>query len=305
MARAVLLVLAVLGGAAAALSLWGAPAIAAGALLHRSQTPLYRARPHTCADATFGGDGVLLQGWRCAPTVPRRAAIVYLHGIGDNRSGAAGVVERFGPQGFEVVAYDSRAHGQSEGAVCTYGIRERDDLRRVIATIPAGPVILVGSSLGAAVAVQTASIEPRVHGVVAAEVFADLRSVAAERGRRMGLPPWTVARALPIAEQRAGFRVDDASPVAAARLVKVPVLLLHGAEDRETPPHHSKHVYEALAGSRTLIVVPGAGHNQTLAAPGVWDRVETWIRHLPFNPESRIPNPESRIPSPEPRVPSP
>lgn len=206
---------------------------------------------------------------------------MYLHGIGDNRSGAAGVVERFGPQGFEVVAYDSRAHGRSEGTVCTYGIREREDLRRVIATIPAGPVILVGSSLGAAVALQTASIEPRVSGVVAAEVFSDLRSIATERGRRMWLPPWTIARALPIAERRAGFRVDDASPVASARLVKVPVLLLHGAEDGETSPHHSRLVHDALAGPRTLVIVEHAGHNQTLGAPGVWDGVEAWIRALP------------------------
>ncbi len=281
MARAVLLCLAVLGSAATALSLWVAPAIAAGALLHRSQTPVYRARPDTCADASFAGDGVELQGWRCAPTAPRRGTIVYLHGIGDNRSGAAGVVERFGPQGFEVVAYDSRAHGQSDGTLCTYGIRERQDLRRVVATIPAGPVILVGSSLGAAVAIQTASVEPRVSGVVAAEVFADLRSIATERGRRMWLPPWTIVRALPIAERRAGFRVDDASPVASARLVNVPVLLLHGADDRETSPRHSRLVHDALAGPRTLVIVPRAGHNQTLAAPGVWDRVEAWIGDLP------------------------
>ncbi len=138
---------------------------------------------------------------------------MYLHGIGDNRSGAAGVVERFGPQGFEVVAYDSRAHGQSDGTMCTYGIRERQDLRRVIATIPAGPVILVGSSLGAAVAIQTASVEPRVSGVVA---------------------------------------------VASARLVNVPVLLLHGADDRETSPRHSRLVHDALAGLGHLPLKPEA-----------------------------------------------
>lgn len=79
---------------------------------------------------------------------------------------------------------------------------------------------------------------------------------------------------MPIAEHRAGFRVDDASPVAAARQVTVPVLLLQGAEDRETAPHHSQRVYDALNGARSLVIVPGAGHNQTLAAPGVWDRVE-------------------------------
>lgn len=263
--------------AVGAFSWWVEPAWAAGALLHRSHTPLYRARPSTCEDVTLDGDGVRLRGWRCASPARQRGTIVYLHGIGDNRSGAAGVVDRFGPRGFAVIAYDGRAHGASDGDRCTYGIRETEDLRRVIATTEVGPVVLIGASLGAAVAIQTAAREPRVSGVVAAEVFADLRSVATERGRRMGLPPWTIWRALLLAEQRAGFPLDGASPVAAARAVTVPVLLLHGADDAETGPHHSSRVYDALKGDRTLAIIPHAGHNQTFEAPGVWDRVQAWI----------------------------
>lgn len=270
----------IFGAAILAFSVWVAPTWAAGALLHRSSTAPYRDRPMTCVDETFAGDGVQLRGWRCAPTGPRRGAIVYLHGIGDNRSGAAGVVERFGPLGFEVVAYDSRAHGQSDGSLCTYGIRERRDLRRVVATLSEGEVVLIGASLGAAVALETAAIEPRITAVVAAEVFADLRSVATERGRRLHLPPWTIARALPIAEHRMGVALADASPVTAARKVRVPVLLLHGAADVETLPVHSRRVQDALAGPRQLVIVPGAGHNQTLSAPGVWDRIKQWVLAL-------------------------
>ena len=261
-----------------AFSVWVLPAWAAGALLHRSHTALYRERPLSCVDETFQGDGIRLGGWRCAPVAPRRGAIVYLHGIGDNRSGAAGVAERFGPLGFEVIAYDSRAHGQSEGDLCTYGLLEREDLRRVIATIEEGPVVLIGSSLGAAVALETAAIEPRITAVVAAEVFADLRTVATERARRLGLPPWTIVRAVPLAEARAGVPIMSASPEAAARRIVVPVLILHGTDDTDTSPDHSRRVYAALAGPKDLLLVPGVGHNHTLSAPGIWDQVETWVR---------------------------
>lgn len=268
----------VLCGAALVASVTVMPAVAAGALVHRSRTPLYRVRPASCRDAAWTSADVVLRGWRCSHGGPeRRGTIVYLHGIGDNRSGGAGVVDRFGPRGFDVVAYDSRAHGASTGDVCTYGVRERDDLRRVIATITDGPVVLVGGSLGAAVALQTAAIEPRVSGVVAAEVFSDLRSVASERGRRMWLPPWVIARALAQAETRLGFDIDSASPVEAARHVTAPVLLLHGDRDAETASSHSQRVLAALGGPRTLIMVPGVGHNQTLSAPGVWDQVARWI----------------------------
>lgn len=278
----VVLLIALVAGVLA-LSLWVAPDVAAGGLLARSRRALYRARPSTCVEATFEGAGVRLAGWRCAATAARRGTLVYLHGIADNRSGAAGVVERFGPLGYDVVAYDSRAHGASEGAWCTYGIREREDLRRVIATLPARPVVLIGGSLGAAVALQTAAIEPRVTAVVAAEVFSTLREVAIERGRRLWLPPWTIARALAIAERRGGFRVDEADTVGAARRIRVPVLLLHGAADTATRPVHSQRVYDALTGDRQLRLVPGVGHSQTLPAPGVWDAVQRWIegRTLP------------------------
>ena len=270
------LVVAMVAGALA-ISVWVAPGVAAGALLHRSRTPLYRDKPSSCVDETFAGDGVRLAGWRCVASAPRRGAIVYLHGIGDNKSGAAGVVERFGPLGFDVVAYDSRAHGKSQGEYCTYGVRERHDLQRVIATLAPGRVVLIGSSLGAGVAIQTAALDSRVSAVVAAEVFADLRSVATERGRRLWLPPWTITRAFPIAEQRIGFHIDEASTLAAAWRVTAPVLLLHGSDDEDTGPIHSQRVHDALAGPRELRFVPGARHNGTLSAPGVWDVIERWI----------------------------
>src|SRR4030095_8585228 len=81
---------------------------------------------------------------------------------------------------------------------------------------------------------------------------------------------------LRIAEGRAHFRVDDVSAVASARKIKVPVLLIHGAKDDETPPAHSTRVLEALAGRKKLIMIPGTGHNDAMrAAP--WGEIEAWL----------------------------
>jgi cephalosporin-C deacetylase-like acetyl esterase len=44
--------------------------------------------------------------------------------------------------------------------------------------------MLLGTSLGGAVAIQAAAIDPRISAVVAAEVFSDLRTIAGERRRR-------------------------------------------------------------------------------------------------------------------------
>lgn len=91
------------------------PAYGAGALLHPSRHPLTRTLPPACEEKAFAGAGVGLKGWQCSAVEPRRGTIIYLHGVADNRGSATGVVERFAPRGFDVVAYDSRSHGASEG----------------------------------------------------------------------------------------------------------------------------------------------------------------------------------------------
>jgi pimeloyl-ACP methyl ester carboxylesterase len=208
-----------------------------------------------------------------------RGTIVVLHGVADNRGSAASVVPRFTKKGLAVVAYDSRAHGESGGEFCTYGFHEKQDLRRVVATLPPAPVILFGTSLGGAVALQAAADEPRVAGVVAAEVFSDLTTVVRER--TPPLVPWFLVRhAIRIAGERGDFDVEEVSPVRAAGFIRAPVLLIHGAQDRDTGPDHSRRIFDALQGEKRLILVEGAGHNASLRGPDVWMDIEAWIESV-------------------------
>jgi pimeloyl-ACP methyl ester carboxylesterase len=254
------------------------PSAGAGGVLHPARRRAASVRPAGCEDATFAGEGVSLSGWRCAAVGPRRGTLVYLHGVADNRASAAGAIERFGRRGFDVVAYDSRAHGESDGDACTYGFFEKRDLHRVLDTVGGGPIVLVGASLGAAVALQEAAQDLRVTTVVAAETFSDLRTVATERAPFF-FTPGVIARAFSLAEALGHFHVDAVSPVSAAASITVPVLLIHGAADTDTSPDHSRRVLAALAGPKRLILVPGAGHNQSLRAE-VWDEIVHWIDNI-------------------------
>jgi len=251
------------------------PGAGAGGLLHPSRRRVVGPPPAICHETTFAGDGVMLQGWQCPASAARRATLVYLHGVADNRAGAAGVAARFGRRGFDVVAYDSRAHGESAGDACTYGFFEKNDLHNVLDTVRPGPIVLIGTSLGAGVALQEAAHDPRVTAVVAAETFSDLRTVATERAP-VFFTSWVIARAFTVAEQQARFSVDAVSPVVAAAAITQPVLLIHGEADTQTPPDHSRRVLAALAGPKRLILVPGAGHNESLRGE-VWDEIERWI----------------------------
>jgi pimeloyl-ACP methyl ester carboxylesterase len=251
------------------------PVLGAGGLLHPARHRISTPPPEHCVDATFAGLHVSLRGWRCVTTSPRRhGTIVYLHGIADNRGSAAGAIARFLPLGYDLIAYDGRAHGDSDGEACTYGFFEKRDLHRVIDTI-GGPVVLIGASLGAAVALQEAADDSRVTAIVAAETFSDLRTVATERA------PWfftteRINRAFELAHLQAEFDIDAVSPVRDAARITAPVLLIHGDADVDTPPANSQRVFNALTGPKQLILVPGATHNGSLR-PDVWSAVETWL----------------------------
>ncbi|MEO8682961.1 MAG: alpha/beta fold hydrolase, partial [Vicinamibacterales bacterium] len=142
-------------------------------------------------------------------------------------------------------------------------------------------VILIGHSLGAAVALQAAADDPRIRGVVAASSFSDLRTVATERAPSF-FSAGTIAAAFVRAEQDGHFVVDEVSPVRSAGRITVPVLIIQGDADRETQPAHAQRIFAALAGPKQLILVPGAGHNDALRQE-VWTAIETWVRSaLPF-----------------------
>ncbi len=254
------------------------PNIGAALILYPIRRPVSVAPPVGCREVTFQGEGVILKGWQGHADGSPKATLIYLHGVSDNRASAGGFLDHFRRRGFDVVAYDSRAHGESGGEAATFGCFEKKDLRHVLDTLRPGPVILVGSSLGAAVALQTAALDPRITAVVAAESFSDLRTVVTERAPFF-FAAGAIEKSIQLAEQKGNFQIDTISPAMAARQIKVPVLLIHGAEDKDTPPEHSRRILDALAGPKRMILVPGAGHNQSLSG-SAWQDIEAWIDEM-------------------------
>ncbi len=263
------------GSAACIPAEWGAPAI-----IRPWRRPLSGVHPRLpYEDLDVQSGDVRLRGWLVRAPGARRGCLVYLHGIADNRESGLGIAERFVPRGHDVVLYDSRAHGASTGEYCTYGVHEKEDLRRVLGAVGADKVLLIGVSLGGAVALQAAAVEPRIRGVVALSPFSDLEAIVRERA------PWFVSegdvrRSLALAGRLAGFDPAQASPARAAAHVTVPVLLIHGALDHDTPPGHSVRIASALAGPKTLRLIPGAGHNDILGHAATWQAIDAWLSAL-------------------------
>ena len=192
-------VAAVLSGTVVAVGCGALRAAGANGLLHPGRRVLDATLREAHPQVTFAGADVTLSGWKFPAKGARRGSIVYLHGIADNRGSGLSPALRFSARGFDVVGPDSRAHGDSTGGICTFGFYEKRDLQRVIDVLESGPVIVIGSSLGGAVALQAAAEDERISAVVAAESFwisGPLRQSGRRGSSRRGpsVRPWCSPR---------------------------------------------------------------------------------------------------------------
>jgi alpha-beta hydrolase superfamily lysophospholipase len=249
---------------------WGA-----AALLHPSRRPLTVPRPAEAREVSIEADGLTLKGWWFRGPGQRRGTVIYLHGSADNRASGVHIAERYLERGFDALIYDSRAHGESEGNACTYGYYEKKDLSRAIDLLQARPIVVLGVSLGGAVALESAAEDSRIAAIIAVASFSDLRTVVRERAPFVASNA-DIEAALRLAEDQAHFKVDEASPLWAAGRIRAPVLLVHGEADAETPPAHSQRIFDALHCEKRLLLVLAAGHNDALRSE-VWTEIDAWL----------------------------
>lgn len=229
-------------------------------------------------------DGILLRGWKVHQRQPNGDWVMLFHGVSDNRTGMLGYAEFLLRAGYSVLMMDARAHGASEGEMATYGWKERYDTCAIIDALFASEnvdhLFVLGESMGAAIALQSAAIEPRIAGVVAESSFSDLREVSYDYAG-LRLSPWlgkTIFRpaafiGLSNLEEDGGFKATDVSPVKAVAARPFPILLICGTRDHNIPCRHSQLILQPATGPKELWVVRGAGHTGAMGkAPTEFER---------------------------------
>ena len=229
-------------------------------------------------------DGTLLKGWKIKPKSPNGDWVLLYHGISDNRTGNLAHAEFLLTNSYSVVMMDSRALGESGGDMATYGWKERDDTRAIVDALYASEHVrhlyALGVSMGAAIALQSAAVEPRIAAVVAEDPFANLREVTYDYAGLQWSPllgktlfrPASMA-ALYEVKKTGGFDPDEVSPEKAVKVRAFPILLICGTEDHRIPCRHAEAIFKAATGPKELWIVRGAGHASALGhAPQEYEK---------------------------------
>lgn len=188
--------------------------------------------------------------------------------------------EEYRKRGFSVLLPDIRAHGKSEGTDRCMGWLARKDMLlwidRAVRRDPQARVLLFGISMGGALVMMTGGekLPPQVRGIIEDCGYTSAWDEFAYQVHDMfHLPVFPCLYAAgAIVKRRAGYRLKEASAVEQLKKCHVPMLFIHGGEDRFVPPWMLDKVYDAAAGPKEKLLIPGAGH----ARAAVVDPARYW-----------------------------
>ncbi|MBE6934321.1 MAG: alpha/beta hydrolase [Ruminococcaceae bacterium] len=170
--------------------------------------------------------------------------------------------------GMNVLTVDQRAHGKSDGHVITFGVLERRDCLTWIEYVnqrfgEQTPIVLSGLSMGAATVIMAASLPlpKNVVGILADCPYSSPKKIISKVAKNLGIPPTLAYPFIRLsAAVLGGFPLEGCSAIEAAGASNVPILILHGEDDRLVPHTMSQEIQDAGKGRVQLVTFPQAGH---------------------------------------------
>lgn len=202
---------------------------------------------------------------------------IYLFGAHGYRSYGkkefCGVAQYYISKGINVFLPDHVASGESEGTHCTFGYHEVRDCMKWLEymTDKFGKdisIILHGVSMGCATVTMMGGrkdLPENVKMIVADCGFTTAKALFEYKLGDLGVPSDKLIKGVDFVHKKnQGYSFDVLRPVDSARNIKIPILFVHGAEDKLVPCFMVKELYEACASeNKDLLIVDGADHAQS------------------------------------------
>jgi pimeloyl-ACP methyl ester carboxylesterase len=238
-----------------------------------------------------------------------RPPVILIHGAGGHHLYWPPQIRRLQEQ--RIFAPDLPGHGKSGGLGCHTVDDYTDALLEFIKALQLNTVVLVGHSMGSAIALLTAiRISKRVLGLGLLGSGARLRvapallqstaqpstfPAAVSLINELSFARHTSPRLKELAAQRmAEMRLsvlhgdflacNGFDVTAELTMISMPTLIMCGEADKMTPPKNSEFLQEHIAGAR-LEIVPNAGHMLMLEQPDqVADILTEFINSVPYWP---------------------
>ena len=242
--RVVLIVVSVL----IIISLWGFYSSIRPPKIISSLTP--RDLKMNYEDVSFKtADGLTLRGWYIPSAKATQKTLILLHGYPADKGNILPALA-FLHEDFNLLLFDFRYLGRSEGSYSTAGAKEVEDLLAAIQFLKSRGVKEVGVwgfSMGGAVTLMAIEKAPEIRAVISESSYASLADMTFEL-LPIPLLNYPIANLVGVwAKLFLGIDVRDASPADRIRNTKIPILLIHSSADAVIPFSHARLLQQALA----------------------------------------------------------
>jgi len=226
-----------------------------------------RAAEYEALDQPVRGPATL---WFAGPRAPESWTIVFLHGNSGDIAGAIGKVSPLRAAGYGVLLVEYPGFSQVAGRPTQLSIVAQATmaLRALEARGVGGDrVVLWGESLGTGVAIQLAA-DHQIGGLILEAAF----TAVADRAQEIYW--WMPARRLVL---------DRFDSLARIRDINAPILLVHGEQDRVTPPDHGRRLLAAANEPKRGVFFPSGGHVD-LVDHGLMSEILRFLAESPARP---------------------
>jgi uncharacterized protein len=214
-------------------------------------------------------DGLTIRGWFLPAQQVSERTLLVCHGLGGNRENFLGFVELADRLRANVLLFDFRGHGASDGHTVSLGLREKDDVLAAIAFLRTEHAAESWELIGLGVSMGSGALV-----LAAAEVEQPLQALILDSGMAYSLDltdnvlrafpqfvrPWLTGPGIPLASLHAGCRLEDLRPEHHVARVRAPVLVIHSLNDRLIPPEQGRRLYEHAAGPKEIFLAPTQAH---------------------------------------------
>ena len=194
--------------------------------------------------------------------------------------------------GHNAIVVDQRSHGQSDGTVITFGIKERKDclcwIQYAIERFGKDvPIILSGLSMGAATVLMVTDLNlpENVKGIIADCPYSSPKEIIMKVAKQMHFPPRLMLPFVWLGGFLFGhFNLFESTAIDAIKNCEIPILILHGDADELVPYEMSQSMLTSGAKDITLETFAGAGHGLSyIVIPDKYERVVLKFIHKCLN----------------------
>ncbi|WBW97382.1 alpha/beta hydrolase [Oceanirhabdus sp. W0125-5] len=215
-------------------------------------------------------DGFKLSGVFIRGNQNKDKTILVSHGITSGIPASYKYARPFIERGWNVLLIYHRRHIESEGKYSTMGYYEKHDLLSWIEFIKEkvvdnNTIGIHGESMGASSALLTANMTNEIDFIIADCGFSRFHDLLVYKLKISKIPVFPLMNiTYSYTKLKAKFNVKDVNPIEAIKESGIPVLFIHGKEDKFVPTFMSEDMYKETKGYKEIYLVPNAAHAQSI-----------------------------------------